>query len=186
MRAGARDRTCCREHKLTCSFLRRRVLFCHMQSIDLSEILNIPAEEMPFFGAFDRHAVRYLLIGGSAVRFHGYLRMIDDVDVLVDNARENARRVYDAVTEIVGAQPFTVDDLCRPKKKLRPCYYYLDILTSLDWIEFDEAYRDKVTTTLSGTPIHIISKSHLILSKRDTGREKDNQDIYALERADAV
>jgi hypothetical protein len=119
---------------------------------------------MPFFDAFSSHEVRYLLIGGSAVRFHGYLRTVDDVDVVVDNARENVRRVYDAVTEITGAQPFTVDDLCRPKQKLRPCYYYLDILTSLNGIEFDEAYRDKVTSTLSGTPIHIIfeTPSHFV------------------------
>ena len=154
--------------------------------MDLSEILDIPAQELPFFDAFDRHEVRYLLIGGSAVRFHGYLRTVDDVDVVVDNARENARRVYDAITGIVGAQSFTVEDLCRPKQKLRPCYYYLDILTSLNRIEFDEAYRDKVTTTLSGTLIHIISKPHLILSKKDTGREKDIEDIHALEHAAAV
>lgn len=141
---------------------------------------------MAFFDAFDSHEVRYLLIGGSAVRFHGYLRTVDDVDIVVDNARENARRVHDAVTGIIGAQPFTVDDLCRPKQKLRPCYYYLDILTSLNGIEFNEAYRDKVTTTLSGTSIHIISKPHLILSKKDSDREKDIEDIHALERAETV
>jgi hypothetical protein len=107
-----------------------------MESIDLAETLDIPPQEMTFFEAFYTHDVRYLLIGGTAVRFHGYLRTVDDVDVVVDNARENARRVYDAVTGITGAQPFTVDDLCRPKQKLRPCYYYLDILTSLNGIEF--------------------------------------------------
>lgn len=73
-----------------------------MQSIDLAEILDIPVQEMPFLEAFNQHEVRYLVIGGTAVRFHGHLRFADDLDVVVDNSKENARRVYDAVTGIVG------------------------------------------------------------------------------------
>lgn len=79
-----------------------------------------------------------------------------------------------------------MDDLCRPKQKLRPHYYCLDILTSLDGIEFDEAYREKVTVAISGTPIHIISRPHLILSKKVTLREKDLEDIQAMESVESV
>lgn len=152
-----------------------------MQSVDLAEILDIPDQEMPFIEAFNRHEVRYLVIGGTAVRFHGHLRSANDVDVAVDNSKENARRVYDALTGILGRQPFTVDDLCSPAKKLRPDYYCLDILTSLHGVGFDEAFHDKVTVSLSGILIHIISKFHLICLKKIAAREKDLEDIRVLE-----
>lgn len=153
-----------------------------MQPIDLAKILNISSQEMPFIEAFNQHEVRYLVIGGTAVRFHGHLRFANDLDVVVDNSRENARRVYDAVTKIIGPQPFTVDDLCKPGQKLTPRYYCLDILTSLDGIGFDEAYREKVTVAVSGIPFTIISKLHLIYSKKTAQRGKDLEDIRALER----
>lgn len=156
-------------------------MFRDVQEMNLAEILNIPDQDLPFIDAFNQHGVRYLLIGGTAVRFHGHLRFADDLDVVVDNSKENAQRVYDAVTGIIGRQPFAVDDLYRPKQKLRPRYYCLDILTSLHGIDFDEAYRKRVTVAVSGTPVHIISKLHLILSKKVTGREKDLEDIQALE-----
>lgn len=146
-----------------------------------AEILNIPDHELPFIEAFNQHDVRYLVIGGTAVRYHGYLRRTDDLDVVVDNSKENARRVHDAVTGVIGRQPFTVDDLCKPKQKLTPHYYCLDILTSLDGLDFDEAYRDKLTVTVSGVPIHIISKAHLIYTKKSSSREKDRDDIRVLE-----
>ena len=152
-----------------------------MESVDLADILDIQAQEMPFIEAFNQHGVRYLVIGETAVRFHGHLRFANDLDVVVDNSKYNARRVYDARTGIIGRQPFTVDDLCRPGQKLTPDYYCFNILTSLDGIGFDEAYREKVTVAVSGIPIHIISKPHLISSKKVAARGKDFEDVQALE-----
>jgi predicted nucleotidyltransferase component of viral defense system len=151
--------------------------------MNLAEILNIPDQEMPFIEAFNRHEVRYLVIGGTAVRFHGCRRLVNDLDIVVDNSKENARRVCDAVTEVIGRQPFTLNDLCKPGQKLSPHYYYLDILTSLDSIRFDEAYDEKVTVDVSGITIHIISKLHLICSKKASSRGKDLDDVQALERS---
>lgn len=148
---------------------------------DLTQILDIPSQEMVFIKAFNRHEVRYLIIGGTAVRFHGYLRHTSDLDVLIDNTRQNSHRVYDALASIVGSQPFTVDDLCKPKKKLTPCYYHFDILTSLDGMGFNKAWNEKITVEVAETPIHIISRQNLIDSKKIAPRQKDLDDIQALE-----
>jgi hypothetical protein len=161
--------------------IRTVLLSRDMESMDLAEILDIPNQEMPFIEAFNRHQVRYLVIGGTAVRFHGHLRSTNDLDVAVENSKENAHRVYYALNEILGPQLFKVDDLCRPAQKLRPDYYCLDILTSVHGVGFDEAFHDKVTVSASGVSIHIISKFHLICSKKVAAREKDLEDIRALE-----
>ena len=70
--------------------------------------------------------------------------------MVIDNSKENAHRIYNVLTKLIGPQPFTVDDLCRSKQKLRPHYYCLGILTSLNGIEFDEAFGEKVTVAVSG------------------------------------
>ena len=63
--------------ELSSIVLRTVLFFYDMQSIDLCEILEIPAQEMTFVDAFNQHEVRYLLIGGTAIRSHGHLRIAD-------------------------------------------------------------------------------------------------------------
>ena len=57
-------------------------------------------------GAFAAADVRYLLVGGYAVGFHGRPRFTKDLDLWVDDSEENLRR-RDAVTS------------CRPDR-MRP------------------------------------------------------------------
>ena len=39
---------------------------------------------------FDRHRVRYLLVGGEAVIYHGYPRLTGDVDFWYEQTAENS------------------------------------------------------------------------------------------------
>jgi hypothetical protein len=41
---------------------------------------------------FNRHRVRYLLVGGYAPAAHGYVRMTEDIDIAVAPDLENSRR----------------------------------------------------------------------------------------------
>jgi hypothetical protein len=44
-----------------------------------------------FLRLLARWRVRYLIVGGEAVIYHGYPRLTGDIDFFYDNARENAR-----------------------------------------------------------------------------------------------
>ncbi len=46
---------------------------------------------------FDREGVRYVLVGGQAVRLNGFLRSTEDVDILLPTSIENGRRVIKAL-----------------------------------------------------------------------------------------
>ena len=46
---------------------------------------------------FDEHEVEYVLVGGFAVNYYGYVRTTQDIDLLVFPAPENARRIKTAL-----------------------------------------------------------------------------------------
>ena len=58
-----------------------------------------------FIRILNQRRVRYLVIGGYAVAFHGHPRATDDVDVLIAPDEENIRRVERALVSFVGVAP---------------------------------------------------------------------------------
>ena len=52
-----------------------------------------------FFRLLAEHQVRYLLIGGEAVIYHGYPRLTGDVGLHFQPSPENVRRLFKALLE---------------------------------------------------------------------------------------
>ena len=48
----------------------------------------------------ERHQVRWALIGGYAIAAHGFVRLSEDVDILVEPSQDNARRWIAALSEL--------------------------------------------------------------------------------------
>jgi len=44
------------------------------------------------------HKVKYVIVGGEAVIYHGYARLTGDVDFFFEPSKQNARKLYDALT----------------------------------------------------------------------------------------
>ena len=51
------------------------------------------------FASFQKHRVRYLVIGGIAAVLHGVPRATFDLDILIEASPDNAQRLLDALTE---------------------------------------------------------------------------------------
>jgi hypothetical protein len=69
-----------------------------------------------FIELLNIHSVRYLVVGGYAVAFHGYPRYTKDLDVWIELSPENADNVIKALEEFgfgsLGIKPddFLEDD----------------------------------------------------------------------------
>ena len=50
---------------------------------------------------FQDEGVRYVLVGGQAVRLNGFLRATEDVDLLLESSRANGERVIKALDFLV-------------------------------------------------------------------------------------
>ena len=57
----------------------------------------------------------------------------------------------------------------------------IDIITGIDGVDFEEAFKDKEEIDMEGLKLPFISKSNLIKNKKATGREKDKLDIKYLQ-----
>jgi hypothetical protein len=57
----------------------------------------------------------------------------------------------------------------------------IDILTSVDGLNFEEAFANSQTIEIEGISIHVLSTTDLIKNKRSTGRTKDLADAESLE-----
>ena len=120
--------------------------------------------------------VDYLLVGGWAVNFYGYVRTTVDLDIWVFADRENAQRIYRALIDFgaplatVQPQDFEQDDLIF-QIGVAPCR--IDVITRIDGV----SYREEI----QGIPVSVLSKADLIANKRSTGRTKDIADAEILE-----
>ncbi len=118
---------------------------------------------------------------------HGHVRATKDLDVWVRPTAENARRVLAALAEF-GAPlgDLQEQDLARPGLvfQIGVPPLRIDILTSIDGVEFPEAWSARVETPFAGHPTSVISLRHLLQNKRATGRSQDQADVEALEALD--
>lgn len=116
---------------------------------------------------------------------HGHVRATKDLDVWVRPTPENARRVLEALADF-GA-PLTdlsLEDLARPglifQMGVPPVR--IDVMTSIDGVDFEEAWSERVETRFAGQPTAVLSLGHLLRNKRATGRLQDQADVQALEQ----
>jgi hypothetical protein len=122
--------------------------------------------------ALSESEAEYLIVGGYAVMKYTQPRFTKDLDVWVRNSPENAARVHSALARF-GA-PLTSDAVTSETFMEERVVYQLgispvriDISTSIDGVDFDEAWPNRVTSELFGLPVNFISLTDLI--KKQTG-----------------
>ncbi len=148
-------------------------------------MLNPDFQDM--LSALSAEGADFLVVGAYALASHGNPRATGDIDLWVRPTPENAQRVYKAL-QIFGAplEKLTVDDLHTLDTvfQIGVVPSRIDILTSIDGIAFDEAWRDRKAVTVGKTNVFVISKPHLIRNKKAAGRPKDLLDATWLENTD--
>jgi hypothetical protein len=134
---------------------------------------------------FNAHSVEYLVVGAHALAAHGLIRATKDLDVLVRPSAENAPRVFAALAAF-GAplQDLTVQDLQTPGLifQIGVTPVRIDVITVIDGVEFEAAWRSRATARLGGVEVPVLSRHHLIVNKSKVGRKQDLADVEWLER----
>ena len=133
---------------------------------------------------FGRRGIRFIVIGGYAVRFYGHLRPAHDLDLVVDCAEDNLQQIQRCL-ETLGAGK--TDQIARHLASgVRQIVKWND--TELWSSNFDRSYeclgRDAVQVRIGETAGLLISRAHLIAAKceatRLPERDKRGQDYADL------
>ncbi len=161
---------------------KRKSAVCPM-SDDSSFASDFTIQEV--LAAFVKHGVEFVVIGGYAVAFHGYVRLTKDVDLFIHRTTKNAERIVSAFGELNFNHPeLTVEGLM----KLGSVYKFgrvpdqVELLNEVKGITWDEARSHAIPEKLLEQPVYFLELETLIKSKKAVGRLQDLADVEALER----
>ena len=137
--------------------------------------------------AFEAVGLEYVLIGATAMGFHGVIRATEDVDLFVRATPENIDRLRVALRAAYDGDPqideITAADLLGDYPAVR--YYppsgdlYFDVMTRLgEAASFDTV--DAEVKEVDGIQVRVATPAALYRLKRATVRALDHQDAEAL------
>ncbi len=145
--------------------------------------IRLPPDFKDFLKLLKDHEVRYLLIGGYAVGYHGYPRATADMDIWVAIHPENAKNIVAALRDFGFDVPeLSVDLFLQERQIVRMGVppVKLEIVTSISGVTFDECYCERIKDTLDGIEVDLINLQHLKINKKASGRFKDLADLENL------
>jgi hypothetical protein len=134
-----------------------------------------------FLRSLSVNSVRYLVVGGYAVGYHGHPRLTRDLDIWIATDTNNSAAMVNALSHYGIPYMFkesfeipnNVVQLGEPPDRI-------DILTSVSGVNFQEAYPKRQMLQLDDLEVTIIAFDDLIKTKTDTGRARDAGDIEDL------
>ena len=128
--------------------------------------------------------VRFLVVGAYALGAYGYPRATGDLDLWVLAAADNSEKIYKVLKKF-GAPLHQIDEKTFSKQdvifQIGIAPRRIDIITQIDGVEFNSAYKNRRELDIDGILVPFISKSDLIKNKISTGREKDRLDAQQLQ-----
>ena len=132
---------------------------------------------------FEKHEVKYALIGGYAVIYYGVIRTTQDIDFLIKPEPHNAQQMMLALREFgfanagIEASHFEKESVAihlgvEPNR--------IDLITSILGVENKEIFKHIENVRIDDCQLKIISLTHLTQSKESSKRYKDLADAEAL------
>lgn len=137
-----------------------------------------------FIQSLNDNHVRYLVVGGYAVALHGHPRYTKDLDVWIELSQENAAKLMKALTQFgFGSIGLKAEDFLDPEQIIQLGYppNRIDLITSLESMNFDSCYAAKVQVQIDHVAVNFIDLENLKKNKKATGRKQDLADLENLE-----
>lgn len=133
----------------------------------------------------EKHDVEYVMVGGFAVNYYGYVRMTQDIDILVYPSHENAKKMMNALDEFgfgsagIPTEYFEVEGTAihlgvEPNR--------IDLLTHLKGVSNKDIFARKQRVKYKNMLLNIISLEDLLACKKKSDRPKDLADADELEK----
>lgn len=145
--------------------------------------IRLPNEFLEFLRLLNENDVRYLVVGGYAVAYHGYPRTTADIDIWIARDENNANRMVSALS----AFGFGVADLDTSLflnehglVRMGHAPVCIEILMSIPGVEFEQCYVDRHRIVIDDTSIDVIGLEALRTNKAATGRHRDLDDLENL------
>ncbi len=132
--------------------------------------------------------VRYAIVGGVALNFHGLARATADIDIFVSPEEENIAKLRQALKSIFhdpDIDTISSEDLAMAYPVIQYVppegTFHIDILARLgDMYSFKDIEAQEIL--VEGVPIRVATPDTLYRMKKDTVRLQDKADAERLKR----
>ena len=129
----------------------------------------------------NKSKVRYMIVGGYAVIHHGYNRTTGDLDIWVEQSKENFLLLGKAFKKFgIPISAINETDFLENEKDVytfgRPPVC-IEILTAVKGLKFKDAYANASWVKFDGVKVSMIDARDLIKAKKAAGRYKDLDDL---------
>ena len=144
-------------------------------------VLNRDLRE--FVALLNEKNVKYLVIGGYAVAYHGFPRYTKDIDIWVWLNEENAKKVLEVIHAFgMKSMNILIDDLINKDTviQLGMPPNRIDILTDLENLDFETCFGQREIADIGGLEISFLDIDNLITAKLNAGRPQDKVDVKKL------
>lgn len=138
-----------------------------------------------FVRLLNKFEVEYMVVGGYAMAFHGKPRYTGDLDIWINISEDNAEKLLKVMKAFgMGSLGFEKSDFMQPGyiSQIGQPPLRIDILNSVDGVEFHEAFEKKQKVTEDDLEISYIGLSELIQNKMASGRKRDIQDVREIRK----
>ena len=148
-------------------------------TVDMKDLLRL----------FDEHDVEYVLVGGFAVNYYGYVRTTQDINLLVFPSPDNSGRIMAALADFGFGSAGIPQSLFEQEGgavHLGTEPNRIDLLTSLRGVMNQAVFEAAQQIELEGVAVKIISLRHLVEAKRNSDRARDRADVEELLKINEV
>ena len=134
---------------------------------------------------FNKHSVKYCIVGSYALAFYARPRYTKDMDILVGHYPENARRILTALREFgFGSLPLSEQDFTEPGQIIQLGYepVRIDLITSIKGMDFEKIWENRSWGQYGRQQVFFISLNDLVESKKKADRNQDRADLEVLKK----
>lgn len=147
------------------------------------DMSQIPSDFKEFLKLLNENEVEYLLIGGYAVNYYGYVRPTGDMDIWISMNRANAEKVVAALRDFgFVSSELNADLFLKEKSVVRMGVppMRLEVINYIDGVEFAECFAARKVIEIDKINVNLIGLIHLKINKKASGRFKDLDDLENL------
>jgi len=117
-------------------------------------------------GSLRSHNLTLFVIGGYAVGYHGYPRATGDLDIWIAINEQTAMKMVEILKEFGFDPPELQKELFLKEQKVIRMGVppmRLEILTSIDGVDFEACFKNRLIVDFGDFEVNIISKSDLLM-----------------------
>ena len=138
-----------------------------------------------FLLSLNKTEVKYVLVGGYSVIFHGYHRVTGDLDLFLEPTADNYYKLIKAFANFgLPTNAIQLQDFINPNETDvftfgRPPVA-IDLMIKLANFSFEEVYNLAAFEKIDEIKLKVIHINHLRIAKKISGRHKDLDDLEHL------